>query len=98
MLSYKAQSAGRKLMAVGPRNTSQRCSCCGSIVKEELSDKVRDCPYWGFSSDRDYNAAMNILFADMEQPEAPIESKPPNHISVMQALAMKWEALPFRVG
>jgi putative transposase len=32
----------------------------------------------------------------MEQPAAPIESKPLHHISVMQVLAMKWEAAPFR--
>ena len=98
MLSYKAQSAGRKLIAVDPRNTSQRCSSCSSVVKKELSDRVHVCPYCGFSSDRDYNAAMNILFTGMEQPVAPIEPKPLHHISVMQVLAMKWEALPFRVG
>jgi len=98
MLSYKAQSAGRKLIAVDPRNTSQRCSYCGSIVKKELSDRIHNCPYCGFSSDRDYNAAVNILSAGMEQPVAPIESKPLHHISVMQVLAMMWEALPFRVG
>jgi len=89
MLSYKAQSAGRKLIAVDPRKTYQRCSCCGSIVKKELSDRGHDYPYLGFSSDHDYNAAMNILFEGMEQPVAPIESKPLHHISVMQALAMK---------
>ncbi len=98
MLLYKAQRAGRKLIAVGPRNTSQRCSCCGSTVKKELSDRVHECPYCGFSSDRDYNAAMIILFAGLEQLVAPIEPKPLHHISVMQVLAMKWEALPVRVG
>jgi putative transposase len=98
MLLYKAQSAGRKLIAVDPHYTSQRCSCCGCIVKKELSDRVHDCPYCGFSSDRDYNAAVNILSAGMEQPVAPIESKSLHHISVMQVLAMTWEALPFRVG
>jgi putative transposase len=96
MLSYKAQSAGRKLIKVDPRNTTQRCSACGSIVKKELSDRVHECPYCGFSCDRDYNASMNILIAGMEQPAAPIESKPLHHISVMQVLAMKWEAVPFR--
>lgn len=98
MLSYKAQSAGRKLIEVNPRNTSQRCSCCGSIVKKELSNRIHECPYCNFSSDRDYNAAVNILSAGMEQPVAPIESKPLHHVSVMQVLAMKWEALPIRVG
>ncbi len=67
-------------------------------MKKELSDRVHVCTYCGFSSDRDYNAAMNILFTGMEQPVVPIETKPLHHISVMQVLAMKWEALPFRVG
>jgi putative transposase len=96
MLSYKAESAGRKLIRVDPRNTTQRCSVCGSIVKKELSDRIHECPYCGFSCDRDYNASRNILIAGMEQPVAPIESKPLHHISVMQVLAMKWEAAPFR--
>lgn len=96
MLSYKAQSAGRKLIKVNPRNTTQRCSACGSIVKKDLSERVHECPYCGFTCNRDYNASRNILFAGMEQPVAPIESKPLHRISVMQVLAMKWEAAPFR--
>jgi putative transposase len=96
MLSYKAQSAGRKLIKVDPRNTTQRCSACGSIVKKELFVRVHECPYCGFSCNRDYNASRNILHSGMEQPVAPIEPKPLHHISVMQVLAMKWEAAPFR--
>ncbi len=96
MLSYKAQSAGRKLIKIDPRNTTQRCSACGCIVKKELSDRVHECPYCGFSCNRDYNASRNILIAGREQPVAPIESKPLHHISVRQVLAMKWEAAPFR--
>ncbi|MHB8119377.1 MAG: RNA-guided endonuclease InsQ/TnpB family protein [Methanothrix sp.] len=96
MLSYKAQSAGRKLIKVDPRNTTQRCSACGGIVKKDLSVRVHECPYCGFSCNRDYNASRNILITGMEQPVAPIESKPLHHISVMQVLAMKWEAAPFR--
>ncbi len=85
MLSYKAQSAGRKLIKVDPWNTTQRCSACGSIVT-----------YCGFSCDRDYNASRNILITGMEQSGAPIEPKPLHHITVMQVLAMKWEVAPFR--
>jgi putative transposase len=96
MLSYKAQSAGRKLIKVDPRNTTQRCSDCGSIVKKDLSVRVHECPYCGFSCNRDYNASRNILHSGMEQPVVPIETKPLHHISVMQVLAMKWEAAPFR--
>jgi len=98
MLSYKAQSAGRKLILVDPRNTTQRCSNCGSIVRKELSDRIHECPYCGFVADRDYNSSRNILIAGMEQPVEPIEPKPLHHISVMQVLVMKWEALSFRVG
>jgi len=96
MLSYKAQSAGRKLIKVDPRNTTQRCSACGSRVKKDLSVRVHECPYCGFSCNRDYNASRNILITGMEQPVEPIEPKPLRHISVMQVLAMKWEAAPFR--
>jgi putative transposase len=98
MLSYKAESAGKKLIKVDPENTSQRCSGCGELVPKDLSDRVHECPHCGLSCDRDYNAAINILITGMEQPVAPIEPKPLHHISVMQVLAMKWEALPFRVG
>ena len=94
--TYKAQSADRKLIKVDPRDTTQRCSACGSIVKKDLSVRVHECPYCGFSCDRDYNASRNILFAGMEQPLTPIEPKPQHHISVMQVLAMEWEAAPFR--
>ncbi|VVB72438.1 Putative transposase DNA-binding domain protein [uncultured archaeon] len=96
MLSYKAQSAGRKLAKVDPRNTTQRCSACRSIVKKDLSVRIHECPYCGFTCDRDYNASRNILIAGMEQPVAPMEPKPLHRISVMQVLAMKWEAAPFR--
>jgi putative transposase len=96
MLSYKAQSAGRKLIMVDPRNTTQRCSACGCIVKKDLSVRVHECPYCGFSCDRDYNASRNILISGMEQPAAPIESKPLHYVSAMQVLAMNWEAVSFR--
>ncbi len=98
MLSYKAWIAGRKLISVDPRNTTQRCSSCGSIVRKDLSDRIHKCPYCGFVADRDYNSSRNILIAGMEQPAAPIEPKPLHHISVMLVLAVKWEALLFREG
>ncbi|WP_428405892.1 zinc ribbon domain-containing protein, partial [Methanothrix sp.] len=41
-------------------------------MRKELSDRFHECPYCGFSCDRDYNASMNILIAGMEQPIVPI--------------------------
>jgi putative transposase len=97
-LSYKAESAGTNLVKVDPRNTSQMCSNCGSIVKKTLSERVHECPYCGFVADRDYNAAVNIYRVGMEQPFEPVEMVPLHHISVMQVLSMKQEAPPFRAG
>jgi putative transposase len=59
--SYKAESAGRIVVLVDPRNTSKMCSCCGKIVEKDLSVRVHECPYCGLTMDRDLNAAKNIL-------------------------------------
>jgi len=97
-LAYKAESAGTELIKVDPRNTSQMCSNCGSIVKKTLSERVHRCPYCGFVAERDYNAAVNIHRVGMEQPFEPVETIPLHHISVMQVLSMKQEVPPFRAG
>ncbi len=59
--SYKAESAGSKVVLVDPRNTSQLCSRCGLKVPKSLSDRVHECPQCGLVMDRDENAAINIL-------------------------------------
>ncbi|AET65230.1 RNA-guided endonuclease InsQ/TnpB family protein [Methanothrix harundinacea] len=59
--SYKAESAGSKVVLVDPRNTSQLCSRCGLKVNKSLSDRVHECPQCGLVMDRDENAAINIL-------------------------------------
>lgn len=61
MLRYKAESAGGVVETVDPRNTSQDCSACGSLVPKALSERRHDCPHCGYSADRDVNAAQNIL-------------------------------------
>ncbi|MEG3054652.1 MAG: transposase [Methanoculleus sp.] len=97
-LAYKAESAGTNVIAVDPRNTTQMCSNCGSIVKKTLSDRIHECPYCGFVADRDYNAAVNIHRMGMEQPFEPVEILPLHHIGVMQVLSMKQEAPPASAG
>jgi len=59
-LSYKAEEAGRKVIKVNPRNTSQNCSQCGEKVKKSLSVRTHACPFCGLVMDRDHNAAINI--------------------------------------
>ncbi len=58
--TYKAANAGRTVLFVNPRYTSQICSGCGAVVKKELSERQHSCKC-GCSLDRDHNAALNIL-------------------------------------
>lgn len=60
-LRVKAESAGREVIDVDPRGTSQTCSSCGEIVPKGLEVRVHRCPYCGLVIDRDVNAALNIL-------------------------------------
>jgi len=62
-LRVKAEEAGRKVVEVDPRGTSQICSGCGSVVKKTLADREHRCPNCGLVLDRDVNAAINILTA-----------------------------------
>lgn len=60
-LSYKAEEAGRTIVAVNPAYTSQDCSQCGHRLRKLLSQRRHECPCCGLSIDRDENAARNIL-------------------------------------
>jgi len=59
--TYKAGSAGCRVVLVDPRNTSKRCSRCNSIVPKTLAVRTHSCPICGLVLDRDLNAAINIL-------------------------------------
>src|SRR6266851_716431 len=58
--TYKAANAGREVLFVNPRYTSQICSGCGTVRKKELSERWHRCQC-GTELDRDHNAAINIL-------------------------------------
>jgi len=60
-LTSKAEEAGRKFIAIDPRDTSQVCSQCGAIVKKKLSTRWHRCSVCGIRLHRDYNASLNIL-------------------------------------
>ncbi len=61
MLSYKAESAGMKVIKVDARNTSKECSKCGNIMDMPLSIREYNCNRCGMRLDRDLNASINIL-------------------------------------
>ena len=60
IVSCKAAWAGRTVVYVNPRYTSQVCSHCGVVKKKDLSERWHSCEC-GCELDRDTNAAINIL-------------------------------------
>lgn len=60
LLRFKAAEAGKKVIEVAAKNTSQLCSKCGQIIEKDLSVRIHKCPC-GLEIDRDWNAALNIL-------------------------------------
>ena len=68
MLTYKAAKAGRQLIEVDPRNTTQGCSGCGVIVPKKLSERWHSCPHCGLKLNRDHNAALNVLHRAVLRP------------------------------
>jgi putative transposase len=67
MLAYEAESAGRKLIAVNPRGTSQMC-VCGAPVAKRLSDREHVCTACGLIANRDHVSAQVILQRTGTQP------------------------------
>jgi putative transposase len=63
-IAYKAEEAGREVIAVDPRHTSQRCSSCGHVAEENRLTQARfRCQACGHEAHADVNAATNILRA-----------------------------------
>lgn len=60
LLTEKAEEAARKVVLVDPRNTSQICSECLAYVPKALGVRTHICAC-GYKTDRDTNAARNIL-------------------------------------
>lgn len=61
ILLFKAEEAGKEILKVPAKDTSQICSQCGKVVPKNLSCRFHNCPHCGLFLDRDVNAARNIL-------------------------------------
>jgi putative transposase len=61
MLAYKAESAGRQLIGVDCKKTSQTCPACGTVRKKSLSQRKHACVECGLELHRDTAAAQVIL-------------------------------------
>lgn len=66
VLAYKAESAGRELIAVNPANTSRTCARCGHCARENrLTQTEFACTACRHTAHADVNAATNILRAGL---------------------------------
>jgi len=62
MLKYKAEKKGGEVIEVDPKFTSQKCSCCGHISKENRKSQSKfQCIQCDFKLNADLNASINIL-------------------------------------
>ena len=62
LLALKAVDAGRQVVRVDPRFTSQACSQCGHVCKQNrVSQAQFKCVQCGHAMNADENAALNIL-------------------------------------
>jgi hypothetical protein len=60
MLAYKAENAGRQVIKVDPKYTSQECPQCHALEKKSLSERVHRCDC-GLTIGRDHAAAFVVL-------------------------------------
>ena len=68
MIAYKAEDAGRQVIAVDPRHSSQRCWRCGHTdAANRLSQAEFRCQACCHQAHADLNAARNILRAGLAQ-------------------------------
>jgi len=68
-ITYKAQRAGVRVVTIDPRSTSQCCSACGHPERANQRTQAHFCCVVSqFATSADYNAAINIERAAVNQP------------------------------
>jgi putative transposase len=68
ILAYKAEEAGRRVVGVDPKHTSQECPVCGHREKRPLWIREYSCPQCGTLLHRDVAAAQNVLARARTEP------------------------------
>ena len=59
-ISYKAERAGKIVVPVNHKGTTQRCSQCGNKVEKKIWNRKHKCLSCNFETPRDYNSALEI--------------------------------------
>ncbi|KKF39972.1 transposase [Halorubrum saccharovorum] len=61
LLEYKADLYGAHVVQIEARGTTKECASCGVETAKPIWVRDHSCPACGFETDRDANAAMNVL-------------------------------------
>jgi len=59
-IEYKAEDLGKEVIYVDPKFTSQKCSKCGYVRKDNRHGSLFKCKNCGFELNADLNASRNI--------------------------------------
>ncbi len=65
-VTYKADNAGKFVVFIMAKGTTQECNVCGREVPKDLSERTHCCPHCGSVMPRDYNSSMNIKLRGLE--------------------------------
>lgn len=67
-IEYKAKEAGINIVYIDPKYTSQRCSNCGFISRENRQTQASFlCKNCGYQENADYNASQNIAIRNIDK-------------------------------
>jgi len=67
ILKHHGQKRGCHVVEVDPEDTTKACHECGVKTKKPLWVREHSCPSCGFATDRDHNAALNVLDRGLRQ-------------------------------
>jgi putative transposase len=72
ILAHKAESAGRAVIPVDPRDTSRTCPACGQVSGENRTAQEKfECTQCGHTADADQVGALNVAVrAGLVHPDA----------------------------
>ncbi|MDL0131898.1 transposase [Halobacterium salinarum] len=95
LLDYKADLYGCHVVEVEPGGTTKECAKCGVETAKPIWVREHSCPSCGFETDRDANAAMNVLQRGFSElglgwPEdTPVETALPTDTAGFQRVSAK---------
>jgi len=95
LLEYKANLYGTHVVQVEARGTTKECASCGGETAKPLWIREHSCPSCGFETERDANAAMNVLQRGFSKlglgwPESmPVETALPTDTADFQRVSAK---------